>query len=232
MTAQHPASHNQLGGIDLDDGPVLEISGTNRSRTMYERFLKRGLDVAVAGGVLVLIAPILAFTWLGLRLTLGPNVILTQDRVGRFGQPFQMLKFRTMHHDRRATSSDRYDGQDRRKTHKSSDDPRHTPLGRFLRSVSLDEVPQLINVLRGEMSLVGPRPEMYHVAKRNGILDHPRHVVRPGLTGLFQTSGLRSKADLSEGLHLDMAYVINLSLRTDVKILFRTIGALVRRTGA
>ncbi len=98
--------------------------------------------------------------------------------------------------------------------------------------MSLDEVPQLINVLKGQMSLVGPRPEMYSVAKKNGILDHPRHLVRPGLTGLFQTSGLRSKADLSEGLHLDMAYVINLSFRSDLTILFRTVGALVRRTGA
>jgi lipopolysaccharide/colanic/teichoic acid biosynthesis glycosyltransferase len=104
-------------------------------------------------------------------------------------------------------------------------------LGRFLRSTSIDEVPQLLNVLRGQMSLVGPRPEMYYVAKKNGILDHPRHMVRPGLTGLFQTSGLRSKADLSEGLHLDMAYVIDVSFRTDLKILVRTLGALIRRTG-
>ena len=231
MTAQHPTSHNQLGEVEVDNGLVFETARIKRTRTVYERFIKRAFDVAVAGGVLLVASPVLALTWLGLRLTLGSNVILTQDRVGKNGQPFQMLKFRTMHHDRRGGSGG-FDGEDRRKTHKSSDDPRHTPLGRFLRSVSIDEVPQLVNVLRGEMSLVGPRPEMYYVAKRNGILDHPRHVVRPGLTGLFQTSGLRSKADLSEGLHLDMAYVINLSFRTDLKILFRTIGALVRRTGA
>ena len=231
MTAHHPASQNSITGLDFEDGFMVESSTVRRTRTVYERFLKRSFDVVVAGGVLLLASPILVATWIGLRLTLGSNVILTQDRVGRGGTPFQMLKFRTMHHDRRAGGL-RFEGQDRRLTHKSSDDPRHTPLGRFLRSVSIDEVPQLVNVLRGEMSLVGPRPEMYVVAKKNGILDHPRHLVRPGLTGLFQTSGLRSKADLSEGLHLDMAYVINLSFRSDLTILFRTVGALVRRTGA
>ncbi|MFW2381817.1 MAG: sugar transferase [Acidimicrobiales bacterium] len=230
MTAQHPASHNELGGVDLN-GLVLEATSIKRSRTVYERFIKRSFDILLAGGALLVLSPVLVFTWVALRLRLGPYVILTQDRVGRDGQPFQMLKFRTMHHDRRAGSV-QFDGQDRRLTHKSPDDPRHTKLGRFLRSVSIDEIPQLLNVLRGEMSLVGPRPEMYHVAKQNGILDHPRHLVRPGLTGLFQTSGLRSKADLSEGLHLDMAYVINLSFRTDIRILFRTVGALIRRTGA
>lgn len=231
MTTQHPASHNSISGLGIDDGVVVESSAVRRSRTLYEKFLKRSFDVIVAGGVLLVASPVLVATWLGLRLTLGSNVILTQDRVGRGGVPFKMLKFRTMHHDRRS-GGPRFEGPDRRLTHKSADDPRHTPLGRFLRSVSLDEVPQLVNVLRGEMSLVGPRPEMYSVAKKNGILDHPRHLVRPGLTGLFQTSGLRSKADLSEGLHLDMAYVINLSFRSDLTILFRTVGALVRRTGA
>lgn len=230
MTAQHPISQNELGGVEVGE-LVLEASTIRRSRTVYERFVKRSFDIFVAGVALLLLSPILALTWIGLRLTLGPNVVLTQDRVGRDGQPFQMLKFRTMHHDRRAGSV-RFDGHDRRMTHKSASDPRHTPFGRFLRSVSIDEIPQLLNVLKGQMSLVGPRPEMYHVAKQNGIIDHPRHLVRPGLTGLFQTSGLRSKADLSEGLHLDMAYVINLSFRTDMKILFRTLGALIRRTGA
>ncbi len=229
MTAQHPASQNELGGVDLN-GLVLDTSGIRRSRTVYERFMKRPLDIMFAGIALLALAPILALTWISLRLTLGSDVVLTQDRVGRNGQPFQMLKLRTMHQDRRAGSV-QFDGHDRRRTHKSSDDPRHTPLGRFLRSVSIDEIPQLLNILKGEMSLVGPRPELYHVAKQTGMLDHPRHLVRPGLTGLFQTSGLRSKANLSEGLHLDMAYVINLSFMTDLKILFRTVGALIRRTG-
>ncbi|NNF54400.1 MAG: sugar transferase [Acidimicrobiales bacterium] len=232
MTAQHPISREHLRtAVDGDRFGVFESARIERRRGPYERLFKRGLDIVVAGGVLLVASPLLCLTWLGLRLTLGPGVILTQDRVGRNGRPFRMLKFRTMRHDRRSTELN-FDGTDRRQTHKSDEDPRHTTLGRFIRSISADELPQLVNVLRGEMSLVGPRPELYFVAKRNGILDHPRHIVRPGLTGLFQTSGLRSKADLSEGLHLDMAYVINLSMLSDIKILFRTVGALVRRTGA
>jgi len=230
MTAQHPASHEELGGVDIS-GFVLETTHIKRDRTVYERVIKRLMDIAVAGSALILVSPTLLVTLIALRMKLGPGVILVQERVGLNGEPFEMLKLRTMHHDRRSGSV-RFDGEDRRVTHKSPNDPRHTPLGRFLRSASIDEIPQLFNVLRGEMSLVGPRPEIYHVALKSGILNHPRHLVRPGLTGLFQTSGLRSKADLSEGLHLDMAYVMNLSFRTDVAILFRTVGALVRRTGA
>ena len=232
MTAQHPISREQVRtAVDSDRSGVFESARIERRRGPYERLFKRGFDILVAGGVLLLASPLLCLTWLGLRLTLGQGVILTQERVGRNGRPFRMLKFRTMRHDRRSTELN-FDGTDRRQTHKSDEDPRHTTLGRFIRSISADELPQLLNVLKGEMSLVGPRPELYFVAKRNGILDHPRHIVRPGLTGLFQTSGLRSKVDLSEGLHLDMAYVINLSMLTDIKILFHTVGALVRRTGA
>jgi lipopolysaccharide/colanic/teichoic acid biosynthesis glycosyltransferase len=222
-------SQNELSEADLS-GLILEPSTIGRSRGVYERFLKRSVDVLLSGVALVGLSPILALTWIGLRLTLGPSVMLTQDRVGYRGQTFQMYKFRTMQSDRRAGSV-QFDGHDRRRTHKSADDPRHTRFGRFLRSTSIDEIPQLLNVLRGQMSLVGPRPEMYYVAKKNGILDHPRHMVRPGLTGVFQTSGLRGKGDLSEGLPLDMAYVIDVSFLTDLKIVVRTLGALVRRTG-
>ncbi len=235
MTARHPLDRELSRSAPTEDpgaaSSVLDIGWVERRRSFYERFVKRALDVLIAGSALALLSPVLALTWLGLRLTLGRDVVLSQDRVGQNGRQFKMFKFRTMHPDRRS-SAIRFDGEDRRKTHKCSSDPRHTRFGRFLRSVSIDELPQLINVLRGEMSLVGPRPELYYIAKNDGILDHPRHLVRPGLTGLFQTSGLRSKAVLSEGLHLDMAYVINLSLATDLRILFRTFGALVRRTGA
>ncbi len=111
MTAQHPARHNSISGLDFSDGVIVESSSIMRSRTVYERFLKRSFDVVVAGGVLLLASPILLATWLGLRLTLGSNVILTQDRVGRGGTPFQMLKFRTMRHDRRAGGL-RFEGQE------------------------------------------------------------------------------------------------------------------------
>lgn len=202
-----------------------------RYRSVYERFLKRLGDVVGASIALVLLSPLLVGTWFALRSKLGSGVLLSQTRVGQNGKPFEMLKFRTMLPDRR-TAERNFAGGDRRQTHKSDDDPRHTRIGRFLRSTSVDELPQLINVLRGDMSLVGPRPELLSVAARTEILDHPRHIVRPGLTGLFQVSGLRSTGELTEGLHLDMAYVMNLSFRSDVRIVWRTVGTLLRRTGA
>ena len=109
---------------------------------------------------------------------------------------------------------------------KIADDPRVTRVGRFLRRTSIDELPQLINVLRGEMSLVGPRPEVYSIALERGYVDHPRHEVRPGITGPYQTSDLRLNGDLRDGLHIDSDYVEKLSFRDDVRYLVRTIGTL------
>lgn len=112
---------------------------------------------------------------------------------GANGQTFEIYKFRSMMPDRRV--GDRfYIGPERHKTHKSANDPRHTPFGRFLRSSSLDELPQLVNVIKGDMSLIGPRPKLVSVAARKGFLVHPRHLERPDITGLFQVSscGLRT----------------------------------------
>ncbi len=133
--------------------------------------------------------------------------------------------------DRRgAPLARRYRGPERRTRHKSCDDPRHTPYGRFLRATSLDELPQLFNVLRGQMSLVGPRPELVEVAEREGFVDHPRHLARPGLTGPFQVSPLRSANRISAGLHLDVRYVADITLRRDLAILARTaVMPFVRR---
>ncbi len=204
-----------------------------RDRSVYEVMFKRPFDILVAVGALTLLSPVLLGTWLAVRLMLGRGVLLTQERIGCEGEVFNMLKFRTMRHDRRASPDGAsFAGEDRRQTHKSADDPRHTNLGRFLRSASIDELPQLLNVLRGDMSIVGPRPEMRYVAKRDGIIHHPRHVVRPGLTGAFQVSGLRSSEGLAQGLHLDLAYVLNLNFSTDLRIMIKTVGVLFKRTGA
>jgi lipopolysaccharide/colanic/teichoic acid biosynthesis glycosyltransferase len=204
-----------------------------RDRSVYEVMFKRLFDVIVALGAIAVLSPVLLGTWLAVRVMLGKGVLLTQERIGRNGEVFDMMKFRTMRHDRRSSpDGDAFAGSDRRLTHKSSDDPRHTNLGRFLRGASIDELPQLINVLRGDMSIVGPRPEMRYVAQRDGIVYHPRHVVRPGLTGAFQISGLRSSEGLVEGLHLDLAYVLNLKFMTDLRIMLKTVGVLIKRTGA
>jgi len=116
--------------------------------------------------------------------------------------------------------------RERRYTHKTEKDPRHTRLGSLLRKSSLDELPQLLNVLTGDMSLVGPRPEILSVAERHNIRSHARHMVRPGITGLWQISELRSEL-LHENVHVDLDYVRKVTFLEDMRILFATVGAVI-----
>ncbi len=194
-----------------------------RSRpSRYALYAKRPLDVILASVGLLLLLPVLLALATLVRVNLGSGgIIYRQRRVGRNGKSFNIYQFRSMMPDRRAGDQS-YIGPERRKTHKSSDDPRHTPFGRFLRSSSLDELPQLLNVLKGDMSLIGPRPELVSVAAREGFLVHPRHLERPGITGRFQVSELRAQNRISAGLHLDVAYVADIKFRSDMAILFRT----------
>lgn len=193
----------------------------------YSLHVKRPLDLLLATVGVLLLSPILLVLAVLVRINLGSGgVIYKQERVGQNGQSFQIYKFRSMLPDRRVGDRS-YIGPERRKTHKSANDPRHTPFGRFLRSSSLDELPQLLNVIRGDMSLIGPRPELVSVAAREGFLVHPRHLERPGITGLFQVSELRAQNRISNGLHLDVAYVANVGFRKDVSILFKTAFVLV-----
>ncbi len=195
----------------------------------YAKFLKRPFDlIVVTLGILVL-SPVLLLLAVLVRVKLGEGgIIYRQQRVGRNGQSFEILKFRSMLPDRRKGGK-AYIGPERRKTHKSANDPRHTPFGRFLRSSSLDELPQLFNVIKGDMSLIGPRPELVAVAAREGFLVHPRHLERPGITGKFQISELRAMNRISAGLHLDVSYVADIKFRSDMAILFKTAFVLVGR---
>ena len=200
---------------------------------LYERYVKRGADIALAGTALLLLAPLLLIVALSVLVMLDRPVLFRQARVGRNGKPFSVYKFRTMGLDRRGREGERHwHGPDRRQTHKSTDDPRHTELGRFLRRTSLDELPQLWNVLRGDMSFIGPRPELVQVVGRYSDWQHQRHAVRPGLTGLWQVSA-RGGRPMHEVTHIDLEYIERLSLRTDLRILVRTPGAvLLKRSGA
>lgn len=202
-----------------------------RTETTYERRVKPVLDRLLAVLLLATLSPLLLATAGLVRVGLGPGgVFYTQARVGKDGDPFRIYKFRTMRPDRRFDQGT-YDGPDRRVEHKTDEDPRHTGVGRRLRALSIDELPQLINVVRGEMSLVGPRPEIVEVARAGGYLDHPRHLVRPGLTGPFQTSPLRGDSSLAAGLDLDLAYLDEISLRADLKYLAATVVTLLTRRG-
>lgn len=205
-----------------------------REESLYERRLKRSFDVLGGVGLGLLLLPLALLIAVAIRVGLGKGVFYSQRRVGMDRKPFVIWKFRTMRPDRRLREigeiEDAAVEEDRRSAHKDFDDPRHTGLGRTLRRLSLDEIPQLINVLQGHMSLVGPRPELVGVASERGYLDHIRHQVRPGMTGPYQVSELRLSGDLRDGLELDAEYVQNLTLRTDLRCLVRTVGVMLGRS--
>jgi lipopolysaccharide/colanic/teichoic acid biosynthesis glycosyltransferase len=186
----------------------------------YVDVIKPTLDRAFAAVMLVLLSPVLAATALALRMTLGKGIIYRQQRVGRDGVPFTVLKFRTMQADRRQRREDV--AVDRRVTHKSTNDPRHTRLGRVIRAAGIDEMPQLVNVLRGEMSIVGPRPELPAVVERYQPWEHARHAVKPGITGLWQIRERGKGARMHECVDIDLEYVDTIGFWTDLRILAAT----------
>jgi len=213
-------------------GAVL-IEACPRVLGPYATWGKRAFDLFVAVCVSLVLAPVALAVAVVIYLSnRKAPVLYRQERVGQWGKPFMMYKFRTMTPDRRGDylGEDGFGGSDRRMTHKTENDPRHTRLGRFLRKTSLDELPQLFNVLNGTMSLVGPRPEILSIAEKFEIRNHARHLVRPGITGLWQISELRSQL-LHENVHIDLDYVKKVTLLQDIKILVGTVGAVLGSRG-
>jgi len=191
------------------------------SETLFYTVAKRVFDVVFSLVVLILASPLfLISAFLIKRETKGP-ALFKQERVGFHGRPFRMLKFRTMHHEvsRDAPTPD------------SPHDSRITRIGRFLRRYSLDELPQFLNVLQGEMSVVGPRPEMPFIVERYGPMERERLNVKPGITGLWQISYFR-KGAIHENLEYDLFYIENKSLLLDIVIISLTGFAIMKGTGA
>jgi len=184
----------------------------------YRRWGKRLLDLGLALPALLLAAPLLGLLALGVRLWLGAPVLYRQGRPGLAGRPFTVLKLRTMHEARDAAGRPLPDSE------------RLTPLGRSLRRTSLDELPELWNVLRGEMSLVGPRPLLPEYLPLYSAEQARRHEVRPGITGWAQVHG-RNAVSWQERLALDVEYVDRCSLGLDLRILARTLVLVVRGEG-
>ncbi|NUU20415.1 MAG: sugar transferase [Streptomycetaceae bacterium] len=202
------------------------------ARTSVRRLSTKWL-IDVFGSLLLLLlaAPLLAVVGILVKATSPGPVLHRQERAGRHGRPFHMLKFRTMHvgahaHRARLAPLNEADGH----LFKLRNDPRVTRLGRTLRRLSLDELPQLLNVLRGEMSLVGPRPLLLEESDYEGAARR-RLLVPPGMTGLWQISG-RSDLPWDEMVRLDLHYVDNVSVRLDLAILARTVPAVLSARGA
>ncbi len=180
-------------------------------------------DLIIGVLSLILLLPLLAICALAVRITLGKQVLFKQARIGRNGRAFTMYKFRTMRPDRRVhiDLTVPYAGPERRMTHKHRDDPRHTALGRVMRKFSLDELPQVFNVLKGDMSIVGPRPQLVALVEQFDPWEHDRHLVRPGLTGLWQISE-RGTTPMEECSHYDIEYIRTVSAWLDLKIMLLT----------
>ena len=189
-----------------------------RRNVGFYGFFKRSLDILLSGGLLCFLAPLLAFLALRIRKEMGSPVLFRQTRPGLREVPFEMVKFRTMTDARSRDGTPLPDGD------------RLTPLGRFLRSTSLDELPELLNVLRGDMSLVGPRPLLPEYLPLYSPRQRRRHEVRPGITGWAQIHG-RNAVDWETRLEMDVWYVEHRSFLLDLRILARTLFTVLRRSG-
>lgn len=214
-----------VGGIPL-------ISLRESALTTPQRVLKRLFDMAASAALLLLLSPVLALIALLIRLESPGPVFFLQERIGEQGRRFRMIKFRSMYQDaeQRWAEVARRD-ESGRLIHKSNDDPRITRVGRKLRRTSLDELPQLINVLLGEMSLVGPRPEMPYIAAEYEPWQWQRFRVPPGITGWWQVNG---RSDKPMHLHTedDLYYIQNYSFWLDLRILFKTVSVVWQGHGA
>jgi lipopolysaccharide/colanic/teichoic acid biosynthesis glycosyltransferase len=180
--------------------------------------VKRLIDLVGATTGLALTAPAMLATALAIRASMGAPVLFSQERPGLGGKPFRLFKFRTMTDDRDGAGGLR------------SDEERLTAVGRFVRAASLDELPQLLNVLRGEMSLVGPRPLLMRYLERYSPRQARRHEVKPGITGLAQVRG-RNALTWAETFEHDVEYVERWSLALDAQILFETVLKVLQRQG-
>ena len=186
---------------------------------LYNAFVKRAFDIVVSLSALILLSPLMLITAIGVRLSTHDTVFFAQTRIGKNKKPFKMLKFRSMKPNT---------GED--SAWSTSEDDRRTFFGALIRKLSIDELPQLINVLKGDMSIVGPRPEIPHFVEqfRDEVpLYMIRHMVKPGITGLAQVSGYRGDTSIRGRIDCDIAYIENWTIWVDVRIILRTFTAMI-----
>lgn len=185
---------------------------------MYRKFFKRLLDIMISLIALIVLSPILLVVWILVRVKLGGPAIFTQQRPGKDEKIFKLYKFRSMTNERDANGE------------LLPDEVRLTKFGKILRSTSLDELPELFNILKGDMSLIGPRPLLVRYLPWYTEEERHRHDVRPGLTGLAQVNG-RNALGWEDRFKYDLEYVKNLTLGMDLKVLGMTVGKVLKRSG-
>ena len=194
------------------------MEANKRRRGIYERFIKRALDMILSGIAIIILSPILLIVAILVKTKLGSPVIFKQERPGLNERIFKMYKFRSM------TDAKDENGE------LLPDEERLTSFGKKLRRTSLDELPELFNIFKGDMSIVGPRPLMVSYLPLYNEFQKHRHDVRPGLTGLAQISG-RNLLSWKERFEKDISYVENISFTLDMKIIFNTVKSVIKRDG-
>lgn len=194
--------------------------------------IKRIADVLLSVLALIVLSPIFLLTGIAIKIESKGKVIYSQQRTGKNGKVFKIYKFRSMYQDAellrfQLLDQNEMDGP----VFKIQNDPRITKVGRFIRKTSIDELPQLINIIRGDMSIVGPRPLVVYETDQLSKHENLRHLVKPGLTCYWQISG-RNDISFEEWIQLDFKYIKDMSLWTDIKIIIRTVGVVLLRKGA
>ena len=211
-----------MEGLRVD----FEYKYENERKSDFYKFCKRGIDVIVAGVGLILLSPIITIVACAIKITSKGPIFFLQKRVGKNGELFNMYKFRSM-----VVNAEELKEKLKHKNEmsgpmfKMKDDPRVTKVGKFIRKTSLDELPQLWNVLKGDMSLVGPRPSLPKEVEQFDSWMFKRLTVRPGLTCYWQVSG-RNNIDFEDWMKLDVKYVEERNLWIDIKLIFKTVGVL------
>lgn len=227
-----------MGSVDVD----YDARGKNPSvsKIRWKQLGKRLIDLTVSTIGLAILTPFFPILWVAVRLDSPGPVIFKQKRVGQYGRLFVCLKIRTMYHNadetfhRKAIEKLWFGeklSQKPNSQYKLTNDPRITRIGRLLRQTSVDELPQLLNVLRGEMSIVGPRPAIPYELKYYKDLHHERHMVKPGITGLWQVRG-RGGISVNEMLDIDVEYARTWSLWLDLKLIALSIPIVLKAHGA
>lgn len=196
----------------------METKSVHKPYGPYEKYFKRPLDVILSGAALAALSPVLGVTALLVKIKLGSPVLFAQERPGKDEKIFRLYKFRSMTDERDENGK------------LLPDELRLTRFGKTLRATSLDELPELWNILKGDMSLVGPRPLLVKYLPLYSEEQHRRHDVRPGLTGYAQVHG-RNAITWEEKFRMDVWYTEHVSFRTDLAVFFRTIGAVLTREG-
>lgn len=235
-------SENVMLDTDMIEKTVSHIGERNSDRyhmqavyrkknPAYLKF-KRGMDIILSAAALVFLAPVFLLTALAIKLEDGGPVLFCQYRAGKNMEAFKIYKFRSMFVNADARMPELMkDNEQTGHAFKIKDDPRITRVGKFIRKVSIDELPQLINVIKGDMSIVGPRPILTFQMEECSSYERQRLVVQPGLTCYWQIGG-RANIDWKDWVEMDLDYIEDMSLWTDIKIILKTVPAVFDREGA